>query len=334
MMIGSDLQELRLAAMNLVDHVIKLSVGHGLGFGTTFFKFLASFAAMSILTHLGSDKLENKYVDLTSCSVHIPELPFISVLFIERGGWKMVCLRHCCASTFLSPSVSRLDISLFHMLEMKKEDLKVVKLSEIERFELEKIQAYKGSRCSENLFHNAMLRAVVISHTPTTKANLARTALLAHAGAFTEVHQASPTTEQCKKKQRLLALDEVVEAQLGQTEVALGQTCRASDPEASQAPMPKIIDIYGKSSQLVANREVVSGDLTVSELTGVEAMPREDATTATQAEQTKDPKHFRRPKKELVTKELVVREGPITMKEEPVAEWELTVAEGFASHDT
>ncbi|RRT60568.1 hypothetical protein B296_00015891 [Ensete ventricosum] len=44
-LIHSDLKELGVAAKKLANHA--LMVGGGLGVGTTFFKFLASFAAMS-----------------------------------------------------------------------------------------------------------------------------------------------------------------------------------------------------------------------------------------------------------------------------------------------
>lgn len=44
--IESDLRELGLAARKLANHAIKLGGGGGLGFGTTFLKFLASIAAM------------------------------------------------------------------------------------------------------------------------------------------------------------------------------------------------------------------------------------------------------------------------------------------------
>ncbi|XP_020242462.1 cold-regulated 413 plasma membrane protein 2-like [Asparagus officinalis] len=88
MMIGSDLQELRLAAMNLVDHVIKLSVGHGLGFGTTFFKFLASFAAIYLLI---LDRTNWRTNMLTSLLVPYIFLSFPSSLFSllrgEVGKW-------------------------------------------------------------------------------------------------------------------------------------------------------------------------------------------------------------------------------------------------------
>lgn len=45
-LIRSDLKELGLAARRLANHAFML--GSGLGVGTTFLKFLASFAAMSV----------------------------------------------------------------------------------------------------------------------------------------------------------------------------------------------------------------------------------------------------------------------------------------------
>ncbi|XP_010906919.1 cold-regulated 413 plasma membrane protein 2 [Elaeis guineensis] len=47
--IESDLRELGLAARKLANHAIKLGGGGGIGFGTTFFKFLASIAAIYLL---------------------------------------------------------------------------------------------------------------------------------------------------------------------------------------------------------------------------------------------------------------------------------------------
>ncbi|KAE8665931.1 COR413PM2 protein [Hibiscus syriacus] len=45
-MISSDINDLKLAAMKLIDDVTKLG---GLGFGTYFLKWVASFSAMQVL---------------------------------------------------------------------------------------------------------------------------------------------------------------------------------------------------------------------------------------------------------------------------------------------
>ena len=42
-LIGSDINELKIAAKRLINHATKLG---GLGFGTSFLKWVASFAAM------------------------------------------------------------------------------------------------------------------------------------------------------------------------------------------------------------------------------------------------------------------------------------------------
>lgn len=44
--IGSDLNELGLAARNLASHAVHLAGGLGLGFGSVFLQWLASLAAM------------------------------------------------------------------------------------------------------------------------------------------------------------------------------------------------------------------------------------------------------------------------------------------------
>lgn len=46
-MIDSDINELKIAAKRLISHATKLG---GLGFGTSFLKWVASFAAMWVLT--------------------------------------------------------------------------------------------------------------------------------------------------------------------------------------------------------------------------------------------------------------------------------------------
>lgn len=45
-MIDADINELKIAAKRLIGHATKLG---GLGFGTSFLKWIASFAAMSVV---------------------------------------------------------------------------------------------------------------------------------------------------------------------------------------------------------------------------------------------------------------------------------------------
>nr|ABF70021.1 cold acclimation protein-related [Musa acuminata] len=73
-LIQSDLKELGVAARKLANHA--LMVGGGLGVGTTFFKFLASFAAMSV------------FLDF-------------------RGIWKMDCVYCYCPAPFLPSAFPR-----------------------------------------------------------------------------------------------------------------------------------------------------------------------------------------------------------------------------------
>lgn len=64
-LIGSDLQELSLAAKKLVNHAIRLG---SLGFGTTFLEWVASFAAMYVAGSfsLPSPELNSRYSVLIS----------------------------------------------------------------------------------------------------------------------------------------------------------------------------------------------------------------------------------------------------------------------------
>ncbi|URE22900.1 Cold acclimation protein [Musa troglodytarum] len=81
-LIRSDLKELGLAARRLANHAIML--GSGLGVGTTFLKFLASFAAILemnrdgmdhwISVDTGSNELEDKHADFTFNSIYLLEL--------------------------------------------------------------------------------------------------------------------------------------------------------------------------------------------------------------------------------------------------------------------
>lgn len=48
----SDLRDLQVATRKLAKHVFKLNGAGSLSFATTFLKFMASFAAMSVFSHL------------------------------------------------------------------------------------------------------------------------------------------------------------------------------------------------------------------------------------------------------------------------------------------
>ncbi|CAL9778497.1 unnamed protein product [Musa acuminata subsp. burmannicoides] len=85
-LIQSDLKELGVAARKLANHA--LMVGGGLGVGTTFFKFLASFAAIYLLI---LDRTNWRTNMLTSLLIPYIFLSLPSVLFSllrgEFGKW-------------------------------------------------------------------------------------------------------------------------------------------------------------------------------------------------------------------------------------------------------
>ncbi|KAJ0963382.1 hypothetical protein J5N97_028504 [Dioscorea zingiberensis] len=85
-LIDSDLKELGIAAKKLANHAFVL--GSGLGFGTTFFKFLASFAAIYLLI---LDRTNWKTNILTSLLIPYIFLSLPSILFSllrgEVGKW-------------------------------------------------------------------------------------------------------------------------------------------------------------------------------------------------------------------------------------------------------
>ncbi|XP_074571901.1 cold-regulated 413 plasma membrane protein 2-like [Curcuma longa] len=85
-LIQSDLNELGVAARKLANHAIML--GSGLGFGTTFLKFLASFAAIYLLI---LDRTNWKTNMLTSLLIPYIFLSLPSVIFSflrgEFGKW-------------------------------------------------------------------------------------------------------------------------------------------------------------------------------------------------------------------------------------------------------
>lgn len=62
--------------------------------------------------------------------------------------------------------------------EIKNEALRVGLLLEVERFGLEKIRAYTGSRNSKNLFDTDVLSTASLSHVPATEVNVAWATLL------------------------------------------------------------------------------------------------------------------------------------------------------------
>ncbi|KAK9228199.1 hypothetical protein WN944_021148 [Citrus x changshan-huyou] len=61
-LISSDFNELKIAAKKLVNDATRLG---GLGFGTSFLKWVASFAAMWLLVDIGPNKLEIEHADCT-----------------------------------------------------------------------------------------------------------------------------------------------------------------------------------------------------------------------------------------------------------------------------
>ncbi|KAM0937388.1 hypothetical protein DsansV1_C25g0187951 [Dioscorea sansibarensis] len=85
-LVEADLKELGVAAKKLANHAFML--GSGLGFGTTFFKFLASFAAIYLLI---LDRTNWKTNILTSLLIPYIFLSLPSVLFSllrgEFGKW-------------------------------------------------------------------------------------------------------------------------------------------------------------------------------------------------------------------------------------------------------
>ncbi|KAE9466926.1 hypothetical protein C3L33_01173, partial [Rhododendron williamsianum] len=110
-MIDSDINELKIAAKRLISHATKLG---GLGFGTSFLKWVASFAAictgyfrklasgesrqtlvqatnpgflLQLLVDTGSYKLENQYSDFTSSPLYFLQPSFGVVQFLKVGKW-------------------------------------------------------------------------------------------------------------------------------------------------------------------------------------------------------------------------------------------------------
>ncbi|XP_020591798.1 cold-regulated 413 plasma membrane protein 2 [Phalaenopsis equestris] len=81
-LINSDLRELGMAAKNLADHAFML--GSGLGFGTYFLKFLASFAAIYLLILDRTNWKTNMLTALLVPYIFL-SLPASTIFFLERG---------------------------------------------------------------------------------------------------------------------------------------------------------------------------------------------------------------------------------------------------------
>ncbi|XWS41987.1 hypothetical protein CRYUN_Cryun17cG0129600 [Craigia yunnanensis] len=86
-LISSDINELKLAAKKLINDATKLG---GLGFGTSFLKWVASFSAIYLLI---LDRTNWRTNMLTS---------------LLGRGWKMDCIHCSCSKTVLPPTLSRL----------------------------------------------------------------------------------------------------------------------------------------------------------------------------------------------------------------------------------
>ncbi|XP_008809476.2 cold-regulated 413 plasma membrane protein 2-like [Phoenix dactylifera] len=85
-LIESDLKELGIAAKKLASHAFKL--GSGLGFGTTFFQFLASFSAIYLLVLDRTNWRTNMLTALLVPYIFL-SLPYVlfSLLRGEVGKW-------------------------------------------------------------------------------------------------------------------------------------------------------------------------------------------------------------------------------------------------------
>ncbi|RXH75232.1 hypothetical protein DVH24_029953 [Malus domestica] len=95
-LIDSDIKELKIAAKRLISDATKLG---GLGFGTSFLKWVAFFAAITnfisqsisdaadICCDTGPDKLENKYADFTFNPLHFLQSSFNAVRPPKVGRW-------------------------------------------------------------------------------------------------------------------------------------------------------------------------------------------------------------------------------------------------------
>ncbi|KAH7520096.1 hypothetical protein FEM48_Zijuj08G0107800 [Ziziphus jujuba var. spinosa] len=106
-LINSDINELKVAAKRLFNDASKLG---GLGFGTSFLKWVASFAAMLdvLFVDIGSNKLENKYAYFTFSSLYLLQSSRSIVQLAERRGGKMDCFHCSCIKAFLPTTFPRL----------------------------------------------------------------------------------------------------------------------------------------------------------------------------------------------------------------------------------
>ncbi|XVF61930.1 hypothetical protein PTKIN_Ptkin08bG0174600 [Pterospermum kingtungense] len=86
-LIASDINDLKLAAKKLINDATKLG---GLGFGTSFLKWVASFSAIYLLI---LDRTNWRTNMLTS---------------LLGRGWKMDCIHCSCSKAVLPPTLSRL----------------------------------------------------------------------------------------------------------------------------------------------------------------------------------------------------------------------------------
>ncbi|XWS45344.1 hypothetical protein CRYUN_Cryun15aG0128400 [Craigia yunnanensis] len=96
-LISSDINELKLAAKKLINDATKLG---GLGFGTSFLQWVASFSAIYLLI---LDRTNWRTNMLTSLLV-----PYIFFSLPSGRGWKMDCIHCSCSKAVLPPTLSRL----------------------------------------------------------------------------------------------------------------------------------------------------------------------------------------------------------------------------------
>ncbi|KAL6494757.1 hypothetical protein OROGR_031557 [Orobanche gracilis] len=82
--ISSDLKEVGHALKNLANHtVVRLG---GIGFGTSFLKWVAAFAAI-LPTNLGPNKLENQHTYIPLDPIHFPKSSDMVIQPAEVGKW-------------------------------------------------------------------------------------------------------------------------------------------------------------------------------------------------------------------------------------------------------
>ncbi|KAL6522624.1 hypothetical protein OROMI_031582 [Orobanche minor] len=102
--ISSDLKEVGHALKKLADHtVVRLG---GIGFGTSFLKWVAAFAAM-LSTNLGPNKLENQHTYIPLDPIHFPKSSDMVIQPAEGRGREVDCFNRCRVTTFLPQTFSR-----------------------------------------------------------------------------------------------------------------------------------------------------------------------------------------------------------------------------------